>query len=72
MRLTINNKVRCDYSTHDKKLKKKQGLIELFTGFGEFSCALAAGRTVSSYQQADATEAVGFGHGGLQVPVGAV
>ncbi len=51
-------------------LQVKEG--ELFTGFGQFPGALAAGCTVSSDQQADAAEAVGFGHGRLQVPVGAV
>lgn len=44
----------------------------LFTGFRQFPHALAAGRAVSSNQQADAAEAVGFSHGGLQVSVGAV
>lgn len=44
----------------------------LFTGFRQFPHALAAGRAVSSNQQADAAEAVGFSHGGLQVSLGAV
>ncbi len=58
------------YRASLRSLQVKEG--ELFTGFGQFPGALAAGCTVSSDQQADAAEAVGFGHGRLQVPVGAV